>query len=197
MSKMRRWLLVMFIGLCTLMSYWVLEMVRSKNDSGTKTISDRPDYFIENFDFIKILPDGQNKYRIVGTKLVHYPNDNHADVTSPVLTSMDPTRPVTVRAHRGTIKNIGNKTKNEVHLFEKVVLTRAKTDTAEPLQLDTEYMMAYPDQNRMETDLPVAILSGDIITTGTGMKANNATEQIHILKNVYSILPSQKIRTKR
>jgi lipopolysaccharide export system protein LptC len=79
-----------------------------------------------------------------------------------------------------------------VHLYEKVVMNRPKTDQAEHLQLNTEYLLAYPDKHTMETDLPVEILSGDTVTTGVGMRANNETQQMQILADVHSIVPPRK-----
>ena len=79
-----------------------------------------------------------------------------------------------------------------MHLYEKVVVNRPKTDKSDRLQLNTEYLLAYPDKHTMETNLPVEILSGDTITTGVGMKANNETQQMEILADVYSIVPPRK-----
>jgi lipopolysaccharide export system protein LptC len=168
----------------------VLEIVLSHGNSGAAEVRTRPDYWVENFNFVKMLPSGQNDYRIVGTMLIHYPADDHADVTLPVMTNLDPERlPMTTRSERGVVKNIANETENEVHLYEKVVVNRPKTEKSEHLQLNTEYLLAYPDKHTMETDLPVRILSGDTVTTGIGMKANNETQQMEILSNVESTVP--------
>lgn len=192
-NNVRLWLLVLFVGLVALASYWVLEIVRSSNPNNAPKVRTRPDYWVENFNFVKMLPNGQNDYRIIGTKLVHYPNDDHADVTLPVITNLDPTRlPMTTRAERGVVKNIANQSANEVHLYDKVVVNRPKTDKSNRLQLNTEYLLAYPDKHTMETNLPVEILSGDTITTGVGMRANNETQQIEILADVHSIVPPRK-----
>jgi len=192
-NNLRIWLLVLFVGLASLASYWVLEIVRSHNVTGADEVRTRPDYWVENFNFVKMLPSGQNDYRIVGTKLVHYPDDDHADVTLPVMTNLDPTRlPMTTRSERGTVKNVGSDTDNEVHLYEKVVVNRPKTDKSDHLQLNTEYLLAYPSKHTMETDLPVEILSGDTTTTGVGLKANNETQQMEILADVQSIVPPRK-----
>ncbi len=189
-NNLRLWLLVLFVGLLSLASYWVLEIVQSNNVTGGQEVRTRPDYWVENFNFVKMLPSGQNDYRIVGTKLVHYPNDDHADVTLPVMSNLDPSRlPMTSRSERGVIKNIADQDKNEVHLYEKVVVNRPKTEQSDHLQLDTEYLLAYPNKHTMETDLPVKIISGDTTTTGVGMKANNETQQMVILADVHSIVP--------
>ena len=189
-NNVRLWLLVVFIGLLALASYWVLEIIQSNKSGNGQEVRTRPDYWVENFNFVKMLPNGQNDYRIVGTKLVHYPNDDHADVTLPVMTNLDPTRlPMTTRSERGVVKIIANQSENEVHLYEKVLVNRPKTDKSDHLQLNTEYLLAFPDKHTMETNLPVEILSGDTITTGVGMKANNETQQMEILADVYSIVP--------
>lgn len=189
-SQLRRWLLVFVVGLTSLASYWILEVIR--NDHGTTTNQDltRPDYFVDNFNFVKMLPDGQSKYRLVGSKLVHYPEDDHANITSPVVTSLDPSRPLLiVSANRAVVKNMTEKAETEVYLYDNVVLNRPKTDKVEHLQLNTDYLVAYPDQDKAETNLPVEIIAGDSVTTGVGMKANNATQEMEIIKDVYSIIP--------
>ena len=189
-DKLRLWLLVLFVGVLTLASYWILELVRSHDKTGTQTVRTRPDYYVDNFNFVKMQPNGQNKYRIVGTKLVHYPNDDHADVTLPVITNLDPdSPPMTARSERGVVHNIANQSENEVHLYDNVVVNRPKSEKSDHLQLNTEYLIAYPDKNIMKTDLPVKLITGDTITTGVGMMANNDTQQMEIYKNVYSIIP--------
>jgi lipopolysaccharide export system protein LptC len=190
LNKLRRWLLVFLVGLTTLASYWVLEIIRSQPGEVAQVVRTRPDYFVENFNFVKMLPNGQNKYRLVGTKLMHYPEDDHADITLPVITSLDPAQPLmTVRSDRAVVKNIANRTEAEVHLYENVVLNRPKTDKVDHLQLNTEYILAYPDKDTAETNLPIEIIAGDTVTTGVGMKANNAAQEMEILHDVYSIIP--------
>lgn len=191
-NKFRRWLLVLLFGLLALASYWVLEITRNYGDTGD-TVRTRPDYFVENFNFVKIPPAGQTKFRIVGTQLVHYPNDDHADITLPVITSLDVTKPpMTARANRGMVKNIADQTNSEVHLYKDVVLNRAKTKKTDHLQLNTDYLLAYPDKDTVETHFPVEIIADDIVTTGVGLKGNNATQQIEILKDVDSVIPPKK-----
>ncbi len=193
-NKLRLWLLVVLVGLASLASYWALEIVLSHNPANAVPVRTRPDYWVENFNFVKMLPSGQNDYRIVGAMLVHYPSDDRAEVTLPVITNLAPERlPMTTRSERGIVKNLANKTENEVHLYEKVVVNRPKTANSERLQLNTEYLLAYPDRHTMETNLPIEILSGDTITTGVGMKANNETQQMEVLHNVYSIVPPRAV----
>lgn len=188
-SKLRRWLLVILVGLASLASYWALEIIRNHHNEGVSTIRTRPDYYVENLNFVKMLPDGQSKYRIVGTKLVHYSFDDHADITLPVITNLDPTQPpMTARAQRGTVKNITNQTDNELHLYDKVVLNRPKTAKAEYLQLNTDYLLVFPDKHTIETDLPVEIISGNTVTTGVGLKGNTVTNQMQVLSHVRSII---------
>lgn len=188
-NKFRRWLFVFLIGLITLTSYWALEIIRNQQNAGTKLTATRPDYFVENFNFVKMLPNGQSKYRVIGAKLVHYRFDDHTDVNLPVLTNLDPAQlPLTIRSGRAMIKNSPGKTEDEVHLYDKVVLDRPKSTKAEHLQLKTDYLLVYPDKHTAETKFPVEISTTSTTTTGIGMKANNAAQEIQILKNVYSVI---------
>ncbi len=193
-DKLRLWLLVLFVGLATLASYWVLEIIRSHDNTGAKPVRTRKDYYVDNFNFVKMLPNGQSKYRIVGSELVHYPDDDHADIILPVITNLDPASPpMTARSERGVIKNISRQADTEVHLYEKVVVSRPKSLQSEHLQLNTEYLLAYPDKSTMQTNLPVEIIAGDTVTTGVGMVANNNTLQMQINSNVYSVIPPRTV----
>jgi len=55
-NNLRLWLLVLFVGLLSLASYWVLEIVQSNNVTGGQEVRTRPDYWVENFNFVKMLP---------------------------------------------------------------------------------------------------------------------------------------------
>ena len=189
-NNVRLWLLVLLSGLAALASYWALEIVLSHNPPSVAALRTRPDYWVEDFNFVKMLPTGQNDYRIVGSRLVHFPSDDHLEVALPIMSNLDPERsPMTTRAQRAIIKNVADQSDSEVHLYEKVVVSRPKSAKAQHLQLNTEYLLAYPDQHRIETSLAVSILSGDTTTTGVGLKADDETQHMEILSNVYSIVP--------
>lgn len=189
-DKLKLWLLVMLAGLLTLASYWVLEITRKDDKAEAKPVRTRPDYYVDNFNFIKMQPNGQNKYRVVGTKFVHYPNDDHADVTLPVMTNLDPDTPLTTaRAETGVVKNMSNQTENELHLHDKVIVNRPQSEKASHLQLNTDYLLIFPDKNTMQTDLPIEIINGNTVTTGVGLFGNNDTQEWQIFHNVHSIIP--------
>ena len=50
--------------------------------------------------------------------------------------------------------------------------------------LKTEYLLLLPDEDIARTDKPVEITMGQSIMTGTGMIANNATQEFQLLHNV-------------
>lgn len=189
-SKLRLWLLVLLIGLLTLASYWVLEIVRSHEAAVASAQRTRSDYWVENFNYIKMLPTGQNDYRIVGSYLEHFPDDDHANIKLPVMTNLNVARPpLTARAERGVINNISSDVNSEVRLYDNVVVNRQQTSLSTHLQIDTQYLLIRPSRHTMETEMPVKIISGDTITTGIGMTANNDTQQMQVLHNVASTVP--------
>lgn len=194
-SKLRLWLLVLLVGMLMLTSYWVLEIVRNHEAAVANAKRTRPDYWVENFNYIKMLPNGQNDYRIVGTYLEHFPEDDHANVKLPVMTNLNTARPpMTARSERGVITNISSDVNNDIKLYEKVVVNRPQTSISAHMQLDTEYLLAHPDRHTMETNLPVKIVSGDTITTGVGMLANNDTQAMQVLHDVASTIQPRSVQ---
>ena len=190
-DRFRLWLMVLLVGVFSLGSYWILEVVRSRATTATvHRTRTEPDYFIENFHFIKMTTTGQNKYRIAGARLIHYPGDDSYEISLPVITNLNPDQdPMDIHARRAVIRNKADQPDNEVHLYDNVIVDRPASIRSSHFQLLTDYLLIYPNQDTMQTDKSVEIRLGNTITRGTGMLANNATQQIQLLSNVSSVIP--------
>ena len=71
----------------------------------------------------------------------------------------------------------------------QVVVDRVASPKAQNLTLKTEALTVYPDEERMETDVPVDILTGSSRINGVGMKANNATGVVEVQNALRIVLP--------
>ena len=190
-DRFRLWLMVLLVGLLSLGSYWILEVIRSGiNTSVNRPVRTNPDSFIENFHFTKMTPTGQSKYRMAGKKLVHFPRDDHYEITLPVIINLDPTQePMTIQAQRAVINNKVDQPDSEVHLYDQVIVDRPASAKSKHFQLLTDYLLVYPNQDRMQTDRAIELRLDTIVTHGIGMTADNTTQQLHLLSNVSSVVP--------
>ncbi len=196
-DRFRLWLMVLLVGLLSLGSYWILEVVRnSEKNKIAHAVRTDPDYFVEQFNFLKMTSTGQSKYRIAGNKLLHYPGDDSYEIILPVITNLSPLQdPMDIHAQRAIVNNKANQSESEVHLYGNVIVDRPQNIKSKHVQLRTEYLLVYPDKDVMQTDKAVELTIDNIITTGVGMHADNKTQQIQIFNNVTSIIPPHPRRT--
>jgi lipopolysaccharide export system protein LptC len=168
----------------TLGSFWVLEVMRrSSGDFVPKEVRTEPDFYVENFSYIKLSKTSNARYHISGTKLTHNPVDDSYDIQMPVINNDGDgvEAPVTVRAQRARIDNDNTR----VHLYENVQMDRPASRRSEPLQVRSEYMLVLPEDDVVQTDKPVEITMGQSILNGIGMFANNATRELRLSSNVH------------
>lgn len=176
-------ILVLMMGLA-LGSFWLLEVMRRAIDNtGPSAVRTEPDFYVENFNYVKLTKTGQVQYHFSGARLTHNPQDDSYDIQKPVVTSVGEGRPpITMRSERAHV----NSDNSEVHMYDNVHIDRPASPTTEHLHITSEYMLLLPDDEVMKTDKPVVITLDDKARlTGTGMFANNATREFRLSSNVH------------
>jgi lipopolysaccharide export system protein LptC len=170
--------LAITIGLA-LGSFWLLEVMRKSGDNALPAAARTdPDYYVEQFNFVRMSPTGEARYNISGAKLMHYPKDDVIEIDSPVLHSLSPDRPSsTMRSERAIV----DQSNTRIQMIGNVQMERPASATTTRFQLKSEYMLIFPDEDRMRTDKPVNIVSGTTTLDGVGMSANNATGEFRVL----------------
>lgn len=172
-------------------SYWLVHLMESGADIDADRFKNEPDYIVEKFSFVRMTPEGKPRYLFSGAKLTHRPVDDISDVDAPMLQNLNPQAPpTTVVAKRARI----DQSRNKVDLAGQVDVKRPEAPGQKPLHMQTEALTVYPDEERMETALPVNARLGTTTITGTGMQANNATSQLHIASRVQMVVPPKAAR---
>ena len=139
-------------------SFWLLEVMnKNAQDINASKNVNEPDYFITNFSLVRMDLTGKPSYIVSGTKLTHYPADDSSDIDQPFVRKLTPDMPpMNMNAELAHIDQ--NNTRLQLH--RKVVVDRVASPKAQNLTLKTEALTVYPDEERMETDVPVDILTG-------------------------------------
>lgn len=181
-QRVRLLIIVAILTALALGSFWFLQVMhRSIDDSLSNRPRNKPDYFVEKFNYVKMELNGQPRYDISGAKMVHFPITDSFEVELPVITTLDPANPpMTLRSQRAVIEDDNSK----IHMYGDVNANRAATAKSENLHLKSEYLLLLPDDDVIKTDKPVEITMGTSVMTGTGMIANNATKELQLLNNV-------------
>lgn len=187
-NRFRLPVLIALAASLALGSFWLLEVIRKGGDESTpSSVRSAPDYYIEKFDFIRMSEAGQPRYQISGIKLVHYPLDNSSEIEQPMINRLEKDRPpMNIRADRARLEDDNSK----LHMIGHVNVDRPATPMAKYFHLESDYLLALPDEDIVKTDRPVHIVLGDTVLNGTGMYSNNATREFRLSHNVRGVYPA-------
>ena len=182
--------LLMLAVVLALGSFWLLEVMRKTGNDAVPTAKRiDPDYYVDNFNFVRLSANGEAQYNVSGKRMVHNPADDTHTVELPIINSLSKERPpMTARAERARIEPDGSK----VHMYDKVRIDRPKTPTSNYFHMESDYLLVLPDEDIMRTDRPVRMTLGDSQLNGTGMVANNATGELQLANRVQATLPPSK-----
>ena len=170
-----------------LLSFWALEMTRrSGDDIPAEKVRSEPDYYVENFSFVKVAASGTAEYVIKGRRLEHHPADDSNTIEQPFVKSYSADRPpMTLHARRAKT----NADHSELHLYEQVRMDRPEARGTENLSVESEYMLVLPNTDLIKNDQRVVIKLGDATLIGTGLLADNARRQMTLQSRVIAVYP--------
>ena len=171
-------------------SFWLLQLMQASDiDAQLGGPPDEPDYIVENFSFVRMTENGQPSYLVSGKRLAHIPNGDVSHVDEPVLRGVEPGRPpMTVVAKNAQIHH----EEHRVELMGDVDLQRPRTAQSEALRVRTQALTVLPDEEILKTDLPIDMQLGASTLVGTGMVANNATQQVHLSSRGKIVYPPRQ-----
>ena len=166
-------LLLLGVALAAGSSAWFLDILRrGMNSDGSDAVRTEPDYYVEDFNFVRTSKIGQARYAISGIKLTHFPKDDTYQIDLPFVKSLSVDHPsMTMRAQRGT----ANSDATDVKMFDDVQIDRPASKFAPHFHMTSEYAQFFPDEDIMQTDKPVVITQDNTVITGEDFYANNAT----------------------
>lgn len=189
-----RWrlLIVMLVGVfCAFGSFWLLEAMRQAEETQAAGRHNDPDYIVENFSFVRMSETGQPRYVVSGARLTHRPLDDASEIEKPVVQSMTVEHPrMTMHADRAHVQH----EQNQVDLIGNVDVVRPATGKSQPMRIRTQALTVLPDEELMKTDKPIEMQLGAATVRGTGMTANNATQQVHLASRGQIIYPPRQNR---
>ncbi|MFJ3057308.1 LPS export ABC transporter periplasmic protein LptC [Herbaspirillum sp. NPDC087042] len=174
-------ILVLLIG-AALGSFWVLQALRATGDQqAAQRPRGKPDYYLDNFNYVKMGPTGLPRYDVSGTKMVHFPLDDSFEITKPVVHNLDKEKPP-MELYSDTAHVTDDQT--QIHMYGNANAIRGATKGRDPMHLVSEYLLLLPDDEIVKTDKPVAMTMGTTRLNGVGMLANNATAVVQLFGNV-------------
>ncbi|GAA4337687.1 LPS export ABC transporter periplasmic protein LptC [Pigmentiphaga soli] len=135
------------------------------------------DSYIEDFVMVRSGPDGIPSSRMEGARLEHYPDDDSSTVTQAKAVSQRADRPLTVAtSQRARMDQDGARIvmNGDAH-FERLA-----TADRPALDVRSDTMTLYPDEEVATTDQPATIVNGRSRIQGRGMRYDNITRELTV-----------------
>jgi lipopolysaccharide export system protein LptC len=174
------WFLLLLLAMLAALTMWAstaVQPIAPKKDGSSRH---DPDYMMSNFHTLKSDADGDPRYMLAATEMVHYPDDDSTHLTRPHFTQFVNGLAYTqTESQEGLVSSNGE----EVYLTKKVKVVRAATAEKGEMTVLTEFLHITPDDEIARTDRPVTILQAPASEAhAIGMEYNKKIGQVTLKK---------------
>jgi lipopolysaccharide export system protein LptC len=171
--------LSLMLALAALTFY--LDRTVNEEDSHPSLRRHDPDYLVVNFTTTTYNRDGAAESMLSAERMVHFPDDDTTELTSPRVVQTKPDEPkMIVRADRGKLSRDGE----DIYLYDNVVLEREAGAGQSAARLTTEYLQVVRDRSLVRTDREVKITEDTRALSGRGMEYSNDTRHFTLNADV-------------
>lgn len=152
-------------------------------------ITHEPDSWAHHFVMIRTGTDGMATNRLEGVQLRHYPDDDSYEVDQARATGQQTGAPITVgTADLATMNSDGSR----ITLAGNAHVYRLPDEQRAPLDITSERLVLYPDQDVVETDAPARVINGPHVMHGIGMRYDNSSRQLTVFSSTDVKISGQK-----
>jgi lipopolysaccharide export system protein LptC len=152
------------------LTWWLDQLVQPVAARSSGAERHDPDLIVDNFSARAFGEDGKTLYTLVARKMVHYPDDNSAQLERLDFEAFKPRQPrVTITSDRGSMLEGGDK----VWFEDNVVVVRDADERYEASRLTTDKLLVLPDDGIARTTSPVLMQSASGRVEAVGMELDN------------------------
>ena len=138
------------------------------------------DHWATQIVLVRTDENGLVIHRLEGDLMEHFPDDQSYDVVRPRAFGLKADNPLTIATARSaTVFEEGDR----IVLKGDAVLLRLGDAKRQPLNFRTDEVTMLIKKDLAYTDLPAIATSGRSRMSGTGMRYNNATQQLDVFKS--------------
>lgn len=182
-------------GLMALLTFWINQTVKQqgpKIDGGNRH---DPDYIMENFVTMQTDTTGKLRYVLAAAKMVHYPDDDSTVLEQPKFTQYSTNKPYTkIEGLRANVSSNGE----EIEILDNVVVVRQAFAGKGEMQVLTDKLTLFPNQDLAKTDRPVVIKQAPkTVIHATGMIYDKNKKTLQLFKRVNAHYEKPKSKSKR
>lgn len=172
---------IILLALLAGLTFWLQKVISQDELANDGKLRHDPDAIAENFMVRRFDDSGHVRYRLIAPYLVHYPDDDSSELTSPKLISYrEDAAPVEVVAKHAKVTSKGE----TIFLWDDVTLTRTATADRPAMVARMPDLTTQPDAGFAFTNSPVEITQGQSWIKGVGAHLDNNTSTLVLQSQV-------------
>ncbi len=180
---------IALLALLAALTYWLDVRLALKAERPDWRQEHRPDTIVDDFEIRRLNAEGVLQYRLKAPHLVHYPDDDSAEVTTPHITLYRPSgAPLTLLGQMAHVSAKGEK----VFFPGQVDIDRAASPDNQALTARTTDLTVLPEEGLASTDQHVFMTLGASELQGIGARIDNKAQTFELLANVTGRYVAQK-----
>ena len=173
---------IVLATMLALLTFWIIQTVEQQGPKLDGSNRHDPDYTMHNFVTTQTDAQGQLRYILAATEMLHYPDDDSTVLQRPRFTQYTVNKPYTqIEGLRGYISSNGE----EVELVDNVKVVRQAFEGKGEMQVLTEKLWIFPKQDLVKTNAPVTIKQAPkTVITAVGMVYDKKAQTVSLLDRV-------------
>lgn len=177
MVRPSSWLPLGVLALLVALTWWLDQLVQPPGDrAGAKKRHD-PDLIVENFSARKFGEDGRVLYTLAARRMVHYPDDDSAQLEKLGFEAFEPRQPrVTIASDSGRMLEGGDK----VWFEGNVVLVREADERIGASRMTTHKLLVLPDTGVARATTPVVLENPAARVEAASLELNNQARTLKL-----------------
>lgn len=166
---MRNFLILATLITVAIFALWLQQDSKLLPRVNEQETSRFPDYFMDNFSITSMNTEGSPGYTLQASKMLHYSDDDSAELTNPVLTFHDQDKTIRLQAKRAQYLQ----QQNLLHLYDDVSIQRSGEQNKNELTILTDYLKIDTQSRIAHTDHMTRIQTTDIKLSSKGLTYDN------------------------
>lgn len=173
---------IVLAGLMALFTFWIYQTVDEQAPKSDGSSRHDPDYIMDDFVTTQTDETGELRYVLAARKMMHYPDDDTTQLEQPAFTQYSTDKPYTkIKGQRANVSPDGE----EIEIFDDVVVIREEFGGKGEMQVLTDKLTVFPNQDLAKTERPVIITQAPkTVIKATGMIYDKKKKTMKLLRNV-------------
>jgi lipopolysaccharide export system protein LptC len=169
MKRLTTLIPVLIAALLALATYWLQFVVSNEHPAGLGNDRGDPDAIVEHFHVDKFNDKGRLAMSLDADELMHYPQDDSADLKQPRVRFVSPGRDSTWRSDKARVTERGD----HIQLIDNVRGVRIGTDTIPDQVLTTSEANLRSDDEIVDINKPLVLTQDTTRINAAGGQWNN------------------------